>query len=152
MPRPGQQETTIRLLGVGFLGILSDDDPSVEHGRRIVLEDALVELAAVAVGLGVVEHGVVVDVLPIAGQDQAIEPAVGPLSVQHRDGVLAHEPAAQMDVVHRAPAVARLPAVLGRNVVRARALGLDSVVLDPRIVSVTGPMAPPRMKGTITMP
>ena len=59
----GQQQRLVRLLGVGLLGVLADEDLAVEDAVALAVEDALVQLVAGAVRLRVVDDGVVVDVL-----------------------------------------------------------------------------------------
>ena len=51
----GEQYAVVGLLGVGLLRVLVDVDLAVEHAARLAVEDPLVQLEAVAVGLGVFE-------------------------------------------------------------------------------------------------
>ena len=60
----GQQQRLVGLLGVGLLGVLADEDLAVEDAAGLAVEDALVQLVAGAVRLGVVDDRVVVDELP----------------------------------------------------------------------------------------
>ncbi len=57
----GQQQRLVRLLRVGLLRVGPDDDLAVEDRRGAIGEDALVDLAAVAVRLRVIDRRVVVD-------------------------------------------------------------------------------------------
>ena len=57
----GQEQRAVRLLGVGLLRVLPDDDLAVEHRAGRAAQDALVDLVAAAVRLRVVDRRVVVD-------------------------------------------------------------------------------------------
>ncbi len=59
----GENQVLVGLLGIGLLRVFADDDAAVENGGGAAVENAFVEFVARAVRLGVVEHGVVVDVL-----------------------------------------------------------------------------------------
>ena len=73
----GQQQRLVGLLGIGLLGILADEDLAVEDAVSAIAEDALVNLMARTVRLGVIDDGEVIDVLLAAGlttdQGQRVE-------------------------------------------------------------------------------
>ena len=72
----------VGLLGVGLLGVLADEDLAVEDAVGLAVEDALVQLVAGAVRLGVVDDRVVVDVLRAVGQVEAVERALAAFAVE----------------------------------------------------------------------
>jgi hypothetical protein len=129
-----QQQVRVRLLGVGLLGPLADDDATVEHAARAAIEDRLVQLAAVAVRLRVVEQGVVVDVLRAADQDQAVEPAGRARAVEAGHDVVAHQAPPQVHRLRRVAAVPALAAGRRRHVERGGALELDAAMVELRAV------------------
>src|SRR5262249_17147161 len=53
LPVVREQQVAIGLLGIGLLRVLVDDDPAVENAMRMIVEDAIVELPAVAMRLRV---------------------------------------------------------------------------------------------------
>src|SRR5262249_3112329 len=59
----GQQQRLVGLLGIGFLGVLANENLAVENALTVAVENALVQLVAGAVRLGVVDDRVVIDVL-----------------------------------------------------------------------------------------
>src|SRR5664279_5140943 len=75
----GEDQVLIGLLGIGLLGVLADDDLAVEYGVGLAVEDALVEFVAGAVRHGVVDQGVIVDVLRAVDDVEAVEGGVGTL-------------------------------------------------------------------------
>src|SRR5882724_635216 len=69
----GQEQHLVRLLGVGLLGVFADKDLAVEDAVSAIAEDALVNLMARTVRLGVIDDGEVIDVLLAIGQVEAID-------------------------------------------------------------------------------
>ena len=65
-----EQQVGIRLVRVRLLGVRDARSPAAEHALRASAEDPLVELAARAVGHGVVDQRVVVDELLVAAADE----------------------------------------------------------------------------------
>ena len=92
-----EQEVLVALLGVGLLRVLAHDDFAVEDPRRSAVEHPFVELAAAAVGLGVIEGGVIVDVLPAADDVEAVEGALGAFAAEHCRDVFTNERSAKLD-------------------------------------------------------
>ena len=74
--RRREQEILIGLVGVGFLRGLVNVDLAAEDAGGPPAEDALVELVALAVGLGVFDEGVVIDVLRPVRDVEAVESGV----------------------------------------------------------------------------
>ena len=70
-----EQQRPVGLLGVGLLRVGPDDDLAVEDAARAIVQDALVDLAAAAVRLRVVDRRVVVD------EPLRRRPAYSPFSV-----------------------------------------------------------------------
>ena len=81
----GQQQRPVGLLRVGLLRVLAHDDLAVEHRARFAAENALVDLVARAVRLGVIDGRVIVDQAIAIGQIQAVQRALRALSVEQRD-------------------------------------------------------------------
>ena len=73
-----EEQVLVRLHGVGLLRVRPHDDLAVEDPARLSVQDALVELAARAVRLGVVDHGVVVEVLRAGPEEEAVQRASAP--------------------------------------------------------------------------
>jgi hypothetical protein len=71
------QQVLVGQLGTGFLGLRMDVNAPVEHRRRAIGDDAAKHLVTAAVGHGVLDAGVVVDVLLAAGQVDAVQGSVG---------------------------------------------------------------------------
>ena len=88
---------------------LAHDDPTAEDCARASSENSLEHLAAVAVRFGVVEHGVIVQVLVSARDVQPVERAVSTRAGQHRSHVVAHELAVEVDMAATVTAAGALP-------------------------------------------
>ena len=65
-----EDEIAIGLLGVGFLGVLPDENFAVENAVRAVGQDAVIKFVAFAMRLGVIDDGVMIDQLFVARQDK----------------------------------------------------------------------------------
>ncbi len=72
-----EQQRFVRLLRVGLLRVNRHDDLAVEHRAGAVIEDALVQLVAVAVRLRVEDGRVVVDETSAVDQIEPVERALG---------------------------------------------------------------------------
>ena len=59
----GKHQILVGLLGVGLLRVFADQDLAVEDRAGLAVQNALVKLVAGGVGLGVIDGGVIVDVL-----------------------------------------------------------------------------------------
>ena len=71
-----EQEVLVGLIGVGFLRGLVNVDLAAEDAGGSAAEDALVELVALAVRLGVFDERVVIDVLRPVFDVEAVEGGV----------------------------------------------------------------------------
>ena len=125
-----EQETLVGLVGVRPLGHLVDVYLAPEDAASMSGKNALVELVADAVGTGVLDAGVVVDVLFAAGEEEAVEGGIDALAIQYGGDVVANEASAERDVVRGEVAAPRLGDVEGGDVVGAAAFSLDLVVLE----------------------
>ena len=67
---------------ITVLGIGMDDHLAVENSARGTGQHALVELAAGAVGLGVIDTGVMIAMLPAIRHVQPVEDAFGVLGIE----------------------------------------------------------------------
>ena len=97
----GQQQSLVGLLGVGLLRVGPDEDFAVEDAARVTVNDAFVDLMAVAMGHGVVNSRVVVHQLPAIGKINTIESAFPAFPAEDGVGVVADQPPAQADGVRR---------------------------------------------------
>ena len=103
----GQEQRLVRLLGVGLLRVGPDDDLAVEDGAGAVRQDALVDLAAAAVRLRVIDRRVIVDEAGAVAEIEAVQRARAPSPSSTTFDVVAHERAAEAD---RMAGDARVPA------------------------------------------
>ena len=126
----GQEQRLVGLLGVGLLGVLADEDLAVEDAVGLAVEDALVKLVTGAVRHGVVDAGVVVDVLLAVGHIKAVERAFAAFAREHGADFVAHQAAAQRDRVRREVAAAARAGLQRGEVKRLRAFALDLVMVD----------------------
>ena len=68
----GEEYVFVGLIGFGFGGAVADEDVPVEGGAGGVVEDAFEQFAAVAFGAGVVDEDVVVDLLLLVVEEEAV--------------------------------------------------------------------------------
>src|SRR5262249_30642837 len=90
-----KQKIAIGLLGVSFLGVLVHDDAPMENTARLPVQNAVVELAAVAMRAGMLHEHVVIHVLSSVGHEQAVDQALRALSSQYGMNVVADQSPAQ---------------------------------------------------------
>ena len=129
----GQEQRLVRLFGVGLLGVELHDDLAVEHRVGFTVQDAFVELVARAVGLGVIDHRVVVDETTTVRHVESVERAVDPFTIQQRIDVVANERASQRDGMGREAAAPAQRDMHAGNMKRLQALSQQLVVIDHRI-------------------
>ena len=91
----GEQQVAVGLLGVGLLRIFVDDNAAVENAVRVIIQNAVVKLAAAAVRAGVLDEHVIVEMLAAIADEQAVDQALAALAREHRMDVVAHQPAAE---------------------------------------------------------
>ncbi len=101
----GQQQRLVGLLGVGLLGVGVNVNLAVEDAAGPAVEDALVQLVAGAIRLGMVDARVVIDQLVAARQVQAVKRGFAALRVEHHVDVRARStpPRATVLDVNRLP-------------------------------------------------
>src|SRR5439155_25581975 len=104
------------------------DDLAVEDPGGSAVEHALVKLAAAAVGLGVVDRGVIVHVLAAADDVEAVERALGAFAAEHSLDLFTNERSAKLDRSRVDDRGSPLLELQGRDVERLRAFLLDSGV------------------------
>src|SRR5208283_5337588 len=93
----------VRLLGVGFLSIGSHKNLAVKNALGMIVQNSLVELVTVAMWFGMIDDGVVIDMLPALNQIKAIDPGLAtPPGKGHQDFV-AHQGAALGKIMRREP-------------------------------------------------
>ncbi len=92
-----EEEVPVRLLGVRFLGVLVHNNPAVEYAPRPPVENAVIELPAVAVRALVLDLHVVVHVLASRGHVEAVYERVAPLAAEDGVDVVPYERAAEED-------------------------------------------------------
>ena len=130
-----EEQVLVRLHRVGLLRVRPHDDLAVEDAARRAVHDALVELAARAVRRGVIDHGVVVEVLRAGPDEEAVQRALGALGVEPDVQVVAGQGAAERDRVRGEAAVAPLAHLRGRDVEGRIALALELGVVEDRAVA-----------------
>src|SRR5215469_14860613 len=69
----GKKEVAIGLFGVGPLGVFVHDDAPVKNSVGAAVEDAVVELAAATMRLGVLDQHVIVQVLAPVADEKAVD-------------------------------------------------------------------------------
>ena len=126
-----EQQVAVGLLGVGLLRLGLHEHLAVEDRARPAVEDALVDLPAPAVGLVVVDGGVVVHHLLAAGEVEAVHQGLDVLVVEPDVQVVPRERAAHRQRERAVVAVALLVHMGEADVVGALALPLDPGVLQP---------------------
>ena len=148
-----EQQHLVGLLRVGLLRVEPHEDLAVEHALAAIVEDALVELVALAVRLGVIDGRVVVHQPIAVDQVEPVHRAVDAFAVEHRVDVVAHQPAAERDVLGGEHRGARQVQMRAGDVIRREALALHAAVLDLRAVGAdhfrhrVGEVALPRAAG-----
>ena len=91
----GEEQVAVGLLGIGFLRIFVNDDSAVKNTVRVVIEDAVIELAAIAVRAGMLDQHVIVYMLMAAAEEETVDQAFAAFSGEHRMHVVAHQRTAQ---------------------------------------------------------
>src|SRR5699024_9063769 len=104
----GQQQGIRGLLGIGFLCVLVNDDLAVEHAAAAAIQNTFEDFAAGAVRDGVIDPGVVVDVLAVVADEYAIQPDFGVLAAQPGVGVDTRQPPTEIETMIIDAAVALL--------------------------------------------
>ena len=130
----GKHQVLVGLLRVGFLRFLAHDDLAVEHRTGTAAQHPLVQLAAGAVGPGVLDGGAVVHVLRAARHVEAPEQAVGPLTVEKRVDFHPRHAPARGDGKRPVAAVARLTHLDGAQMERPAAFPQQAVVIQLGVV------------------
>ena len=92
-----QHQGAIELVTVGALRVLCHHDMTLEHAAAMIVEHALVDLAAGGVGDGVHNLGGVIQVLLAARRISAVQVAVRPFALQSHRNAVSGEPAAGAD-------------------------------------------------------
>ena len=130
-----QQQVFVVLDRVGFLGVGAHDDLAVEDADRAAVENALVELMAGAVRLGVVDQGVVIDVLRAVDGVQTVEVAMAAFVVEHHVDVVAGQRAAERERMGRDGRVAPGEQLDQAGMERLQLFVLDLVELDVGVLA-----------------
>ena len=94
----GEHQVLVGLLGIGLLRVLADEDLAVEDRVRLAVQDALVQLVAGGVRLGVVDGGVIVHVLRAVDDVESVQRGLGAFR-EERVGIVAHQRAAERNRV-----------------------------------------------------
>lgn len=90
-----EQEGFAGLFGVGFLSRAADEDFALEYAGGFVGQDVLVKLVAGTIRAGVIEQGVVVAVLGIIQDHQAVQRGICVLAAHANGQVVARQFAAE---------------------------------------------------------
>ena len=70
---------------------------AIENTTGLSVQDAFIQLVAVAVRLGMVNGGVIVNVLPAVNQIEAVERCFSAFAVQYCVHVVSHQRTTQRD-------------------------------------------------------
>src|SRR5262249_7446439 len=108
----------------------SDQDFAVEDSVRPVAQDPLVEFMAGAVGLCMVNDGVMVHELASGGEIEAVQHAVSPFAVQNGSNVVADQTPADGDRMGGEAAISCLVGGDGRKVEGILAFSLKFVMIQ----------------------
>src|SRR5215831_3304808 len=111
-------------------GARSHDDAAIEDTPRAPVENALVELAARGARRRMVDHGVGIDMLLPADDEEAVEGAGGRLAAEAHLGLVPHEAAVEGDGARAKAAAARLPHARPADLEGAAARALGRVALE----------------------
>ena len=126
----GEEQYLVRLLGVGLLGVFADKNLAVEDAVRSAIEDTLVEFMARAIRLGVIDDGEVIEVLLAVREVEAVDSRFSVLAVEADADLVAHQGAAEREVVRRKVALGRLHDLCIGDVIRGSAFLLHLHVID----------------------
>src|SRR5437867_2586129 len=128
-----EQEVLVTLTSISLLCVFAHDDTSVEDSGRSVIEDAFVKLPAAAVRLEMINHRVIVDVLLISSNVEAVERAFRAITVERNIHIVAYEGASKGDRVRCEAARTGLADLNGRDMKRLFILSLEFIVLDQTV-------------------
>src|SRR4026208_462014 len=91
----GKQQVLIALTCISLLGVFANDDASVENRRRLIVENALVKLAAAAVWLDMIDYCVIIDMLVNCRNVETVEGAISAVAVECNINIVAYERASK---------------------------------------------------------
>ena len=84
-----------------FWASFADEDLAVKDAVGLAVEDALVQLMAIAMRLGVVDDGEAVDVLLVAAQVETVDRRLGAFAIEADSHLVANQSAAQGEIRRR---------------------------------------------------
>src|SRR5687767_8731181 len=87
----GKNQILVRLFRIGLLRIETNDDPSIENTTGLSVENTFIQLVAVAVRFGMVNGGVIVNVLFSVNQIEAVERRFSTFAVQYCVHMVSHQ-------------------------------------------------------------
>ena len=147
----GEEQVPVHLLGVGLLGPGAHQHQAVEDAAAAAVEDPLVELAARAVGPGVVDAGVGVGEAGAVDHEQAVEDALPALALEADVDVVAADGGPEAERVVGEAGVAAEAGRQRGHVEGLLALQLQLVVIDEGVVLERRPRSP-RWRGRRSPP
>jgi hypothetical protein len=86
----GEQQIAVSLLRIGFLRVFVHNDSAVKNPVSVIVEYAVVKLPATAVRAGMLNQHVVVYVLMVTAEEQAIDQALSSCTTQNRMNIVPH--------------------------------------------------------------
>ena len=90
-----QQQRLVRLFRIGFLRVKADHNLAIEDTPAPAIKDSLVQLVAIAVGLGVIDSRLVVDKLARFREIQTIQRAFAALTIKDNDPLIPNNRSTQ---------------------------------------------------------
>src|SRR6266446_4906621 len=87
----GEQQIPIHLSRVRFLRVGPNDDQTIEYTARLVVENSFEQLETVAARADMIDDGVIVDVLRLGENEEAVECQIRPLTSQCDVDFIANE-------------------------------------------------------------
>ncbi len=127
----GQQQGFAKLMAVGPLCFLADDDPALENGPGLVIQHPLEDFPARGVGCQMFDHGSVVAMFGTAHQIGAVEPGVRAFTFQAHRNFVARQPTADGQVKIFIGGVLGDMDMGGAKVGGVEGFGLDLVMVEP---------------------
>lgn len=104
----GKDKIAIGLFGIGFLGVLSHEDLAIEHAFGVAIEDPIVVLVAVAKGFGMIDEGMMIDMLAAMHKIESVHGTLGVFGAENRLNVVARQAGPRGDRVREEIRVAAL--------------------------------------------
>ena len=87
----GEEQIAVGLFGIGLLCVFVHDDPAVKDTMSMIVQDSVIKLPAAAVRAGMLDQHVIIDVLMVRAEEQAVDQALASFAGQNRMHVVPHQ-------------------------------------------------------------